>query len=492
MRTKLFLHSCGLLLLLIALPAVGRATDSDKCQARCNPIPHLPAFIDINANTGQILGGTTRFAEGEKVQVLISGKNPFKYAYRTQIVSSPLDPGTAAAFLRLVPGAGALIDSVLGTTQASGVAKTEATGIPECTLVGWSEVKKQRDKLTTDIEALKKDAAEIKSVHEEYAKFVEDTDKDSLGDTMQCAAICVRAGELVQNLDKLIDLKEFKEKVAAVASASKKLQISITALRATDARCKPDLDGAEKIAQDAATVAETLAEVVNKLEGAKASFEALGKIIKAALADEHAFREEHFPYTGDGPTNVRITLFRRNLRVEGSAEKEVTSIDLKVGQGHFSISAGIGFSTLEDKHIIRDGEKFGEENKSSLRPSLTVMLNAQFGHLWSWSTGTPATQNCPACPATPKRALPATWGISTGLVVSNRNDTTQTEFILGPSLGLLDNNLFMTLGLHLAQVEKLGGGHKIGEEIPADLTGELPVKKDWAKGFMLAVTYKMR
>lgn len=491
----------ALLMLLISSGGMAQVP-SEKCVKRCGPLSHEPAFIEIDANTGQILGGATRFAQGEKVQVIVTNKNPFKYVYRVQVVSSPIDQAIIGTFLRFIPGPGSLFSSALAlpNPQAAPVPTPDPLGITErstdcdpATLNRWQVIKDEEAKLVAAVSELKMEAKDIADIHKEYEKFVQDTDKDALG--AQCPGICDRADALSGKLDKLTELDAFKKKIELLRKSAGAVQVLLGTLSADEIKDCQLADGVAAVKSNitnANDTAKLLEDDVKKLEAVKASIEAMTKIIRAAVADENAFREQHFPYTGAGPTNVRITIFRTNLREENATEKQVTAIDLTVGQSRFSISAGVGFSTLEDVRIIRDGKKFGEENRSSLRPSLAVMLNAQFGNLWRWYSGTRQTAACPACPPTPKRALPVSWGISTGLVVSNRNDTTQTEFILGPTLGLLDNNLFMTFGLHLAQVEKLGGGFEIGQEIPSDLTGEPPVKNDWEKGFMLAVTYKLR
>jgi hypothetical protein len=86
----------------------------------------------------------------------------------------------------------------------------------------------------------------------------------------------------------------------------------------------------------------------------------------------------------------------------------------------------------------------------------------------------------------------ALFSWSLGVVVASRSDTTQTEYITGPSIGFLENNIVFTFGYHAARVARLGGGFKIGDPVPDDVKSAIPVTHKWANGFMLGVTYRFK
>jgi hypothetical protein len=86
----------------------------------------------------------------------------------------------------------------------------------------------------------------------------------------------------------------------------------------------------------------------------------------------------------------------------------------------------------------------------------------------------------------------ASFVLSSGLVLSQRNNTVQPEFIAGPSLGFLRNTMFLTLGYHTARVPKLAGNFKIGDVVPTSLQDPLPLEYRWRNGFMIGLTYKVK
>src|ERR1700681_1496221 len=106
------------LLLSLTVPMEAKAeTTKEICKQRCTPKKPDPPFVEIDANTGAILNGATTFAEGEKVQVILSGMNPYKYDYESQIKSTPLDISIVSAFLGLIPGADAMLGGQLSKIQ---------------------------------------------------------------------------------------------------------------------------------------------------------------------------------------------------------------------------------------------------------------------------------------------------------------------------------------------------------------------------------------
>lgn len=450
----------------------------DKCKANCSGanIIKRDARVEIDANTGELLFGSTKFEEGEKVQILFVNKNPFKYRYRFQIVSAPLAAAIATAFLSLIPGFGDILKKVATTPAAAGGPACSGMEQDQMELVD-AEVENVKAKLGKVTPVLEKKLP----IYEKYEKFVKDTDKDSI-DPSECESICQTAQELSQELGQLIDLGNLAKDLQELKDAITKLDAAILTAK-PKIKQKPCLDQLAKH-EEFAKSASDLREAGDKLVANKKSFEQLQKIVKSVLSMDKPFVEDAYPSTAGGPVGITITIFRTSLRVDDAQEQQVGQpIRIDVGESPLSLSAGIGFSTIEDKRIIRQpfakpdgtiGGRFGEENKSSFRPSAVIMLNA---HL---------------CKLSPFCRQATTFALSTGLVLSSRNGATEAEFIAGPSFGFLKNNIFLTFGYHAARVERLGGGFKIGDEIPANLQDPLPVERNWRSGFMFAITYKLR
>lgn len=488
------LPSIGLVILLLMAPIlhVGDCLAQDKQAASCKldckkRIPRHKAFIEIDANTGERIGGTTRFANGEDVQVIFVNKNPFKYHYRFQITSTPLDQAIATSFLKLIPGFGDLIDQALGSPAKAAGAAAAGASCPGAQ-TEWNRLAQKAQPLTqtsSDLKALLKNKSGINEV---FTRFVTETDRESIPNG-ECGKICDDASSLNQHLSEVIDLSALPNNVTGFKKAVDDLQplieafdvafgnLSTTQQQSCDVA--DDLKAFKALRDDAARYVEA----TKKLQDNKDSFQQIATVIGDALSSDNAFTEEQFPYTAAGPTAVAITIYRTNLRQNNAAEKQVGQpIALQVGEPNLFFTAGIGFSTVSDRHVIRTsalvsdgkggtklGSVFGFEENSNFKPSGVFMLNAPL-----------------------KTYKGMSFGPGAGLVISNRNGTTEAEFIAALSLGLLRNTVFISSGFHAARREVLSNGFKIGQEIPADLKDPLPTEKRFTGGAMFAITYRIK
>ena len=169
-------------------------------------------------------------------------------------------------------------------------------------------------------------------------------------------------------------------------------------------------------------------------------------------------------------------MFRRNLRIATAKDEIVNTITLQIGKSRFSLSGGIGISSVDNVKITRQtcsvntnnvGSCFGYETNSCFQTIAILMLN---GHLI--------------------RRVGFTIALSTGIVINGNN--TEIEYVFGPSFGFLHNNLFLTIGAHIGQVEELAGGFQIGDEVPSNLSDPIPIKRDQEIGLIFAITYKLK
>lgn len=456
----------------LAEPAAPQVTSAD-CGRLCKLPKKDKDYVMIDANTGKIIEGTTRFEEGAKVQVIFVNKNPFKYDYRFEIVSEPLSTAIASAFLSLIPG----LNPVVPSTPSTSISPQDAL-CPN---------QPQRDAIFADAQNLKNNdskslaaainakMAEFNPVNDKYNKFFADTQPDLIAN---CEVVCNDANSLLPQLQgfnagNLPDLlSAFKGKVSALE----------TKFNALSADCK-DADLTNLIDSLKKDV-DSYDKNVKTMQDGQKMFDQMAKIIKAAFASDSPFFEVHYPQNAGGPTGVRITMFRKNLRVDNSPEKTVATINLQVGESPLSLSAGIGFSTIPDRHIVRqaslgdDGKtlvnRFGYDSNAPRKPSGIIMLNGRLAtfNFFGEKTGS--------------------FALSSGLVLSSRNNTVEPEFIAGPSLGMLRDTMFLTFGYHTARVEKLGGNFKIGDVVPSNLNDPLPLEKRWTNGFLIGLTYKLR
>jgi hypothetical protein len=145
----------------------------------------------------------------------------------------------------------------------------------------------------------------------------------------------------------------------------------------------------------------------------------------------------------------------------------------------FSISAGVGFSTIEDREFSlvkstpSDGGdsvlRFGESTRSPVHPMPLAMAHAR---VLDWDSN--------------KYALHASFGVAAAIKGQNSGGS-NAEYLTGLSVSFL-RTIYLTGGVHIGQQASLAGGFKVGDIVPADIT-EPPVQKGFKVGFGFAVTF---
>lgn len=486
------------------------------CRDKCN-IPDSEKegdFAIVNANDPDSFEGQRKFPRGGRV--FFAKKNPYKYSYRIVCTERDIAAGIIDAFvgrigigdLSAFTGAVTPPGSTGGGIQPLRPGATDDTdrsackGVDAVRLREWkayalklqSGIKEQADTLTQKT----KDFNQAKNA---YNKFLDATDTDNL----DCEGACQSANALLPLLKK-IDLGNMGNAIAA-------LKDSVAALKTLTSEYKPSDPGSNKAACEAefkllvaaaagystnVTELETkFTDLQKAINENQSKFDDLAKIINnvnAVIASGgNPFIEVRNLRADEDGKEVSCTISRKNLRVAGAVEVAFDDpVEFQVGESRISLSAGFGFSTINEIKIIRQsslvpgedgaptlGTRFGFENRSKFRPSGLVLLNA---HLYRFRLFRPND---------------TTFAFSGGLVLSNRSGAAgdgglATEFIAGPSLGFLDNRVFTTFGFHAARVEQLGGDFKIGDPIPANLPDPLPVEKNWRNGLMFSLTYRIR
>jgi hypothetical protein len=85
--------------------------------------------------------------------------------------------------------------------------------------------------------------------------------------------------------------------------------------------------------------------------------------------------------------------------------------------------------------------------------------------------------------------FPVSLNASLGMTGKVDNQGTDIEFLVGPSLGLLGNNLYVTVGAYGGRQQVLQSGLDIGSEIPSST---VPVGKSLKWGFGWSLTWKFK
>lgn len=488
----------------IAAPVEGQ--DAGRCVKNCRRqnLVAQEARVEIDANTGAIAHGSTRFPEGTNVHVIIVNKNPFKYSYRVTHVSALLEPAIAAAFLGLVPD---LAPALQQLRAATGVAPAaDACTGDERTLV--EEVSKAAAALDAVLKPAQEGLKPRQAASERYNAFVTATANDSAfvaandSELSTVCRLCEDAKAVLDSLDRLIDLDDLPKQAERVKAAANALETTIAEFnaKAKDKTCKANMEEALRRHQETLRTGQAVAKAIEDLQKNKASFEQMKKIITAALAQEYPINQPFSPQTLGGPTGITVTIFRTNLREADAKEQQVAAVFIQVGESRLSLSGGVGYSTVDDVRIGRVaanvpgaegkptlGNRFGFVSKSGGKPVVLTALNGHFD-----------------VPYGKDRRVLKLAGTA-GVVFRNAEAAgQQVEFILGGAWRFAGNNLFLTAGVHYARVEELAGPgddaaadvkngfFKIGDPVPAALTDPLPVRKDWKPGFIAALTFRLR
>lgn len=471
-------------------PAVpGVPTPADLCQ------PPRQATFTLDGLSFAGSRQTQELPVGDPVDVLILKPNPFKYAYRVERVEVSRPIAIARDFFTGF-GFGDALASLLGAPPKVPAAAPP----PACTADNaFALANQQFTKALTDAkdlaDAVKKAAADKQDALKDYEKFLEDTNRESLGGS--CLEICGRATKLAADLSRAIepgtlaqDVRKLRDQLATLAKLRTAMTSATAALTGNaKATCEAALPGvfqdADALQKNADTDLPKVDQLLTSLKDKRDELQAFRQLLITVTGDRNAFYE-YVTVGARSNRNVKISLIRQDLRSPNATPQVVGFLSFDVPpsgtedpkQDPLSVAMGIGLSTLDDVKIVRqaasDGSggsmsAFGYEKSGAFRPSVVGVLN---GHLAVWRGTTIAA--------------------TAGFVLSDRGDSTQLEYLLGPSFGFAGRHVWITPALHIAQIEKLGGGFAVGQKIPEGLQDPLPVEKERQVGFMVAFTYKVR
>jgi hypothetical protein len=494
--------------------ASSESDEEDQC-AITEPTRDDPKddLLVIDANTGKVLEGSTRVGEDTRVKVVFVNKNPFKYDYNFQLVPKDVGGATVISFLGLLPGFPGIPGFFQQPTQptntaaalppqnVAGATNSNQPGIAGAQTVCSADFQQKVASVvassTNIAKALNERAKLLKDTTKAYTEFLKATDKPLSGGTYQARIteykrLCELGKKMLPELTKVlkIDFDEF----------SKDLKLDLFSAQITILEADLGSSGCDEtqkalyqkviagLKADATNYKTKLEEFKTALGESQKAAEPAAKIIKTALGSKgSSFAEAAYAPTLGDATSVTVTIARKNLREEApKTETIAVSPPIEIGEPRIVLSGGIGFSSINERKIIRQaalvpgptgtpilGNRFGFENRSQFRPSGIVLINGLLKRFPVFGKET------------------ATFALSAGLVLSNRNDGLSTEFIAGPSLGLANNKMFLTFGFHAARVEELSGDFKIGDPVPANLSDPLPLQKNWKNGLIMSLTFKI-
>lgn len=474
---------CAMSMVLPLLFTLSRSAEAQGCGAGCKEtkksIESIPAAVTFDANTGELLEGGLRFRHTNNVQIVFDRKNPFKYAYRFSVRASALESGIARGFLGLIPGFSEVLDSAIsGKLLAADSARANA--LPQ-SCNGKLDPLSAAAKLS---QGVKEQADSFKKLYDQYQAFYKRTDTaDLLGSNNSCD-ICAEAGKLEKELAGRKGAEAF-EKLLQQLNAELDKPLSKQALGDLKglAQCKADLEnltGSEKLIPALEADQTKYNALLPKIKEAEASFAAIQELIGTVLSDPNAFWQRKVVSIPSEATQVTVSIARKNIREKDAPFSEIAVHSIQVGESRLHLTAGVGWSTIDDVMISRVPglnenkeviQQFGYQENSKYRPSGIVNLNIP---VWDLN-----------------KAKTVSFGPALGLVVSGRGESVQAEYFGGAGFGFRQDLVFLNIGLHSARVQQLGGGFKIGDPVPATITDPLPIQKDWKPGLMISLTIRL-
>lgn len=428
--------------------------------------------VNIDANSGQVVDGTTRLSEDARVQFIFSGKNPFRYDYRFAVTSQPLGAAIASRFVSMIPGL------ELGTFPAP-VEKARAL-VDSCTSTEEREWVQEVGKKSEQLRQQSVQVFSNLSYFEKAHAFLQETESDALPDLL---AICGRAEELRA-------WPHAPGSFTADADAFRKQSDALVAFlsKATDSKgnaiaqnCKDETEKATTTFQaEAAAYQAAAAKVETALQTNKVAIQQLDAVLASALTREDPFFETRSTSPRDEPTGVRADIFRRDLRTADAIERTVGSVNLELGRSPFSLTAGIVLSSIDSRRLVRQparvptqdnpnqvGLRFGYDESSDVTIAPAVFLNARL-------TDNPRYN----------------FGASAGIITAAADSTLRIDYALGSFISFRDV-FYLHLGLHAGQRSHLAGGFNEGDEVPADLPDPIPTTKDWKIGLLFGFSLQL-
>ncbi len=447
------------------------------CKKACAvpPADQLDAHATLDANTGRLIDGATVFPQGTRVQVTIVNKNPFKYAYRLQVTTEPLSSAIISEFLGSIPG---FKDLLPGRKAAPPAFAAACGGAPKEYTDLFASITSSG---TAANEAFQKSA----DYPDKFNAFKNLADVDAISGPDPCEKLCSQAADLYDRRASF-DPATVDKAVAGFASEIAANRDALANLPSPDAHkpCVQALKDAEKAAEARKADADTAAsKIKQKLTENQASYQQMNRILKAALESGNPFVESRYPVPSDDAAAIHVDLFRRNLWVADAAETPVTSITLTVGRSRFSISSGIGVSSIPNV-------RYGRQALVTTGTGGANTVSTQIGYLEhsNFSAGLLVALNGMIASATE-----FSWGVTTAIMVTNRNGEASVEYILAPlTFGFLKDQLFFSAGLHVAKVQELANGFSVGQEVPSGLQDPIPTTSRWKTGVIGALTYRIR
>ena len=497
-----------LILLLLLVPATAHA---GTCEEKCT-LPtgddKLKAFVKIDANSGRVLEGKTRFAADTQVQVVIVNQNPFKYTYRYQIEEREIEPTVIREALQLL---GLQLDGESmpdppPPPPPGAPAAAPAAADPGCpgmnTLFETAKASQTELLQTGQVvrEALVAQEAHVKTLND-FSQEIENflpRDEDS------CEKLCGKGETVLPELEEFMKradkeaLEDFRKAKLAVSEATNILKLQVREgmqnLSTDQEReeCNKKVTRYENQAKILLGIADasqkTFEENVKKIDALEKDVKAMRDVVKEVLDSDESFMYVTFLEARPAPTEFDITIIRQE---RGKETERRTTITIRTGRSRFSISSGIGVGFVEQRTF---GRQQALVPTTMTQEDGTVVTGTGLGEIFAVTQeSNESLVGVFQLNGLIRLGRKVSWGWALGATVGEgEGEASDLGYFTGPTLALIGDQLFFTLAYHQREVTELGGGFQAGDPVPEGFMGDLPLKTENEGGVLFTVTYRFR
>ncbi len=477
-------------------PDDGSCDPNSAPRPSATPGPNSKNVILIDARSGSATYETLHFKKGDRVRVIVDNKNPYLYTYKYTSTATEVNETALGTFLPLLGGIVGEILSAGDSPKQSTAPVAAAAGCEDGAAAALQQLERDMDNaaaganaITDDVKGLKRQGSALAKAYEAGQKQLRDGNK-SRGE-LYCAS-----KDFLQNTKDIVD----EDKLEATSKSNETLEglangflPRIEFIRATYP--KECLDA--QFLYRSVVFANGLIAVADKnkkvLEKISSDLEAVGNTresVATILRNPNSFFEEHVEGSFDSTRDVEVKLELTPIE-KSTAAAGPYKVNFRMGSApFFSLSAGVVFSPLRKFEFDRiQGFERDEQGNTVLvngQPNLTTVIGLKEtsrtrispilflnGRVHEWDSG-------------PIDGL----HISLGLTAKNDNEGLDPEFLVGPSLSMLERKLFFTFGGYAGRQQKLTGGLFEGFAVPSTVT-DLPIQKNYRWSFGFALSYQL-
>ncbi len=463
-------------------------------------------IVVIDANRGTRLLGDLSHGPGKQMALVFVNQNPIRYQYRYDVVARSVEGSATTithAFSQIgiptgedkedakaTPAAPAPTE-VHRLTVSNGISLSSRRGITahsapsgRCTAAEVAQLNRLKSSVDLTeqkrgiVSALREQARLVRTEVEALRarqKAVFDVEPASGPASVQ---LCLTSRDTLGETEQLLGRKSFASQAGELIDAKERLDAEIAATDSVTPTqgCAPlfeqHLANAAALQGAVAGDLETIGKDDEMLAGARKEFLPFAEVLRSATTGLEPFRAVRTLGASKEAMEYDISIVRTDR-----AQSAVTTIKigevLKVGVPAVSYSAGIAASFSDQRTFNRqtsaDAEVVGVSEESDAQVGVVGQANVRLRDFG-----------------------PVSFGLSLGASITDGDDDTQFGFFAGPTFGLLDDRLFLTVAYHLHKETHLSAGFAVGDEVPEGFEGEIPTTEETEGGLLVSFTYRLR